>query len=51
MGIWVFDNARELGPGTNKYLTELPDELGGMINLRSLACNECKIGKFPKRYT
>ena len=37
-----------LALGTNKYLTELPDELGGIINLKSLACNECKIGKIPK---
>ena len=38
---WEFGyltNLESLAINTNKYLTELPDELGGMVNLRSLAC-------------
>ena len=31
----------------NRYLVALPDQLGDLRNLRSFACNDCKLAKIP----
>jgi Leucine-rich repeat (LRR) protein len=48
---WEFGlctSLQNLAISRNRYLTVLPDELGDLPRIRSLACNDCKLASIPK---